>query len=42
MPSQVKYYYTYGGERVIFDKDELLELKTVEKPGTGYRNRTIM
>ncbi|KAH3755963.1 beach protein [Pelomyxa schiedti] len=43
MPSQVKYCYLYGGERVVFTKDELTEIKTVGKPGLqllGFKPRS--
>ena len=34
LDSQIKYSYYYGGERIIFEKEELNNIKTLEsKPG---------
>ena len=33
MDSQIKKYYLYGGERVIFDKDELNSVKAMDSTG---------
>jgi len=33
MDSQIKYYYIFGGERVVFDKDDVAKIKTIDTPG---------
>lgn len=33
MDSQIKYSYLYGGERVIFDKEELQGIKVLDTHG---------
>jgi hypothetical protein len=32
---QIKKYYTYGGEKVFFTKDEMTTIKTFGQPGTA-------
>jgi ATP-dependent DNA helicase 2 subunit 1 len=34
MDSQIKFSYLYGGERVIFDKEELQGIKVLDTHGT--------
>jgi hypothetical protein len=34
MDSQIKYSYPYGGERVIFEKDEIARIKSLDKQGS--------
>lgn len=33
MDSQIKYAYQYGGEKIIFDKDEINSIKNLDKTG---------
>ena len=37
MDSQIKYYYVFGGERVVFDKEEVAKIKTIDSPGNTTR-----
>lgn len=34
MPTDIKYYQLFGGEKVIFEKEEVTEMKKFGKPGT--------
>lgn len=34
MKEQIAHYYPYGGERIRFSKEELTDIKTIDKPGT--------
>ena len=45
MDSQIKYAYGYGGERVIFDKDEITQIKSMDKQGLrllGFKPRSAL
>lgn len=45
MDSQIKYAFPYGGENVIFDKDEILNIKTIDKQGIrlmGFKPRSAL
>lgn len=45
MPSQIKYAYVYGGEQVIFSKEEIQKIKTIEQPGLtimGFKARSAL
>eukprot|EP01105_Mastigella_eilhardi_P018809 TRINITY_DN4385_c0_g1_i2.p1 TRINITY_DN4385_c0_g1~~TRINITY_DN4385_c0_g1_i2.p1 ORF type:complete len:587 (-),score=125.41 TRINITY_DN4385_c0_g1_i2:91-1851(-) len=45
LPSQVKYCYYYGGERIMFDKEEVEALKTVDRQGLrlmGFKPRSFL
>ena len=33
MDSQIKHFYEYGGEKVVFDKEELTQAKTFDVAG---------
>lgn len=33
MDSQIKYSYPYGGENIIFDKEEITNIKSLDKQG---------
>lgn len=33
MDSQIKYGYPYGGEKIIFEKDEITQIKNFDKQG---------
>lgn len=33
LPQQMNFFYPYGGEKVIFTKDEVLALKTIDSQG---------
>ena len=34
MPTDIKYYQLFGGEKVIFEKEEVTDMKKFGKPGT--------
>lgn len=34
MPTDIKYYQLFGGEKVTFEKEEVTEMKKFGKPGT--------
>lgn len=36
MDTQIKHYFDYGGEKVIFDTDELKKIKSFDDPGNIY------
>lgn len=45
MDSQIKNAYGYGGERVIFEKDEITQIKTIDQPGfrlMGFKPRSAL
>ncbi len=45
MDSQMKYSYIYGGEKVIFDKEEVTAIKTFDKKGLrllGFKPRSAL
>ena len=45
MDTQIKYSYDYGGEKVIFDKDEVTAIKTIDKKGLrlmGFKPRSAL
>ena len=33
MPTDIKYYQEFGGEKVIFEKEEVTEMKKFGEPG---------
>lgn len=33
MPTDIKYYQPFGGEKVIFEKEEVTEMKKFGEPG---------
>ena len=33
MPTDIKYYQLFGGEKVIFEKEEVIEMKKFGEPG---------
>ena len=33
MPTDIKYYQLFGGEKVIFEKEEVTDMKKFGKPG---------
>ncbi len=36
MDSQIKYGYGYGGQRIIFNKEEVQNIKTFDKQGIDF------
>ena len=34
LPTDIKYYQEFGGEKVVFEKEEVDEMKKFGKPGT--------
>ena len=36
MPTDIKYYQEFGGEKVIFEKEEVTEMKKFAEPGAVY------
>lgn len=43
MPSDMKFYYTYGGKKAIFTKEECLEMRKLASPGLrlmGFKPRS--
>ena len=37
MPTDIKYYQEFGGEKVVFEKEEIAEMKKFTDPGRGER-----
>ena len=37
MPTDIKYYQLFGGEKVIFEKEEVTDMKKFGKAGTYLR-----
>ena len=33
MPTDIKYYQEFGGEKVVFEKEEIAEMKKFSEPG---------
>ena len=33
MPTDIKYYQEFGGEKVVFEKEEIAEMKKFSDPG---------
>jgi ATP-dependent DNA helicase 2 subunit 1 len=45
MKEQIAHYYPYGGERIRFSKEELQDIKTIDKPGLrlmGFKPRSAL
>lgn len=40
MPTDLKYYQMFGGEKVIFEKEEVTEMKKFGTPGASIYVRT--
>lgn len=36
LPTDLKYFYSYGGEKIVFTKEELADIKTFGEPGKYY------
>ena len=36
MPQDIKYYQEFGGEKVVFEKEETAEMKKLMEKGRNY------
>lgn len=41
MDSQIKYAYLYGGEKIIFEKDEITQIKSFDKQGIKTEGKKV-
>ena len=41
MPTDIKFYQEFGGEKVVFEKEEVTEMKKFAEPGVPGLERSL-